>query len=324
MLSLSDIESARERIRGVLAPTPLVRSDPLSDTVGRDVWIKLEMLQPTRSFKVRGALSAVLGRKGGSREVFAASGGNHGAAVAYAARHAGIRATVVVPESTSDARRRAIAELGARVIAHGIDFNAAHAHAIDSALEAGADYVHPFDDVRVMAGQGTIGLELAEELDVVGAVVCAVGGGGLAAGVGTALAAKWTRARLLVVQPSGGDAVIQSLERRALVEIERFESFAKSLGTRKTTERVLDRLLELDAVPLRVSDADAARGVLRLLDAHGLSAELAAGCALAALEHPRMRELLDGIVGPIVVIACGASLDRSELATMETLARAGA
>lgn len=187
---LADIRAARERIASIARRTPVYRSATLSRLAGRDVLLKAENLQLTGSFKVRGAVNRLSALDGREREVgvVTASAGNHGQAVAWAARNAGVPATIFVPEDAPMAKVEATRSYGARVELVGESFEEAVKAGRAHAEETGATYVHAFEDPLVVAGQGTIGLELAEELDEgVETVVVPVGGGGLAAGIGLAL-----------------------------------------------------------------------------------------------------------------------------------------
>ena len=200
-LTLQDIEAARERLRGIVLHTPLIYSHTLSRGTDREVYFKLENLQTTGSFKLRGALNrlTLLKERGEGERVVAASAGNHGQGVAFAAAHLGIPATIVMPEGSSISKQMATEEYGAQVILHGRDISGALEKA--RALEAeGYVFIHPYDDLEVMAGQGTLGLEILDDLPEVDAVVLPIGGGGLAAGVSLAVKERRPEARLFGVQ----------------------------------------------------------------------------------------------------------------------------
>src|SRR5712691_4277439 len=202
---LADIEAARERLDGVARVTPVYGSETLSRRTGRDVWLKAENLQRTGSFKIRGAYNKIstLGEAARAAGVVAASAGNHGQAVAWAAHEVGVPATVFVPQDAPMAKVEATRNYGARVEMTGARFEDALDAAQGYVEECGAVFVHPFEDEVVIAGQGTIGLELAEQLPDAETVVVPIGGGGLCAGIALALKSRRPRTRILGVQAAG-------------------------------------------------------------------------------------------------------------------------
>ena len=201
---LAEIEAARARLAGVARETPLYRSETFTRLSGRPVLLKAENLQRTGSFKIRGAVNkvSVLSETERAAGVVAASAGNHGQAVAWAAREAGIGATVFMPEESPMAKVEATVNYGADVKLVGESFDEALAAALELVEERGATFVHAFDDPQVIAGQGTIGLELAEQVGDIEVVVIPVGGGGLASGVALALRERRPDVRLVGVQPA--------------------------------------------------------------------------------------------------------------------------
>jgi len=200
--TLADIRAARERVSNLARPTPVYGSESLSRRCGRSVWLKAENLQRTGSFKVRGAVNKLSTLDESQRDagVIAASAGNHGQAVAWAARQLGIGAVVFMPQDAPMAKVDATRNYGAETVLAGAGFDEALQTAMERAAETGATFVHAFEDAQVIAGQGTIGLELADELPDVGTFLIPVGGGGLASGVAIALRELRPRARLVGVQ----------------------------------------------------------------------------------------------------------------------------
>lgn len=186
---MADVERARQRIAGLVPPTPAVRSPWLSEVAGTQVWLKLENLQPAGSFKVRGAASKLLSLSAAQRArgVITSSGGNHGAAVGYMAGVLGIPATICVPENVDPAKLAVIRDSGAEAVVSGATFDEALSLSRQLEQERGLCYVHPFDDPEVIAGQGTIGLELLDQIPGLAMVAAAVSGGGLAGGIGLAV-----------------------------------------------------------------------------------------------------------------------------------------
>ncbi|HWP34502.1 MAG TPA: pyridoxal-phosphate dependent enzyme, partial [Thermodesulfobacteriota bacterium] len=210
MIGLADVEAARARVAHAVEPTPLWPSPALAALAGRDVRLKLESLQRTGSFKIRGAMNrlATLPEAARARGVLTASAGNHAQGVAFAARAFGVPATIVMPEQTAIVKIEATRALGARVVLHGATYDEAYARALALVAETGAVFVPAFDDDAVIAGQGTVGLELADQCPEAGVVVLPVGGGGLAAGCAVALKARLPRVRVVGVQAAGAAAAV--------------------------------------------------------------------------------------------------------------------
>src|SRR6478736_4696177 len=202
MLTIADIEAARERIRGGIYESPCVESIPLSQLTGAHVFCKLDYLQRTGSFKERGARNALLQLSAAQRErgVIAASAGNHAQGVAYHGALLGIPVTVVMPKFASLLKVTNCRQLGATIVLHGADLSEARAHAEAIAAREGLTFIHPFDNAHVIAGQGTIALEILEQTPTVQAIVAPVGGGGLLAGIGTVVAARKPDVHLIGVE----------------------------------------------------------------------------------------------------------------------------
>ena len=198
----AEIEAARERLAGHARVTPVYPSETLSRRAGRDVWLKAENLQRTGAFKVRGAVNklATLSNDERAAGVIAASAGNHGQAVAWAARELGIKATVFMPEDAPMTKVEATRNYGAETVLTGAGFDEALAAATVRGDETGATFIHAFEDTQVIAGQGTLGLELVEQLPDVETFVVPIGGGGLAAGISLALREKLSGIRIVGVQ----------------------------------------------------------------------------------------------------------------------------
>lgn len=289
----ADIEAARERLRGVARPTPVYRSATLSRLAGRDVLLKAENLQLTGSFKVRGAVNRMSALDDAERRagVVTASAGNHGQAVAWAARQAAVPATIFVPQDAPMAKVEATKSYGARVELVGDSFEDAVRAGRAYAESRGATYVHAFEDPLVVAGQGTIGLELAEEIGDAETVVVPVGGGGLAAGI--ALALKQTRPELHVV---GVRSAVEGFPLADGIAI-------KHPG--ELTGPVLDELLsEL----VEVDGAAIAQALVLVLERTKLVVEGAGAAGVAAL--------LEGKVpgtGPAAVVLSGGNVDATTL-----------
>ena len=289
----ADVEQARARLEGVARETPIVRSATLSELAGRDVWLKAENLQRTGSFKVRGAVNRVAALDDGERArgVVAASAGNHGQAVAWAAREAGVPATIFVPQDAPMAKVEATRSYGAVVEMTGASFEEAVATGRRHAEETGAVYVHAFEDGVVIAGQGTVGLELVEQLEDVETVVVPVGGGGLAAGI--VLGVESARAGIRVAgvrTPPEGFAVADGIAVKQLGELPRAI----------LTDRI-DSMVE-------VSSAEIAQAIVLCLERTKLVVEGAGAAGVAAVLAGRIAGH-----GPVAVILSGGNVDATTL-----------
>jgi threonine dehydratase len=292
MPGLADIEQARGRLDGVARVTPVYRSETISRLAGRDVHLKAENLQRTGSFKIRGAVNklSTLGEAERAAGVVAASAGNHAQAVAWAAREAGIGATIFVPQDAAMAKVEATKGYGAEVRMVGQGLEEALAEARKLSAETGATFVHPYEDETVVAGQGTIGLELAEQVRAE-TVLLPIGGGGLAAGIGLALRAVAPETRLVGIR-AARDAF-------ALAD----GIAVKEPGT--LTGPLLDELLD-DVV--EVSPDGVAQAIVLLLERTKLVVEGAGAVGVAAL--------LAGKVpgdGPVAAVLSGGNIDASTL-----------
>ena len=206
---IEEIEKASERIAGVASRTPLIESPSLSKLTGYEVYLKLECFQPIKVFKVRGAYNKI--SQVPQTSVVAASSGNHGIAVAYSSRLLGKKCTVVVPETAVIEKVEKIQEFGAQAIKWGRASGEREAKARQIAETTGSAFVHPFNDPDVISGQGTCGLEIAQQLDDVDAVVVPVGGGGLISGISTALKAKRPKVRVYGAEPEAAPKLTEAL-----------------------------------------------------------------------------------------------------------------
>lgn len=301
-----EILAALARVRPHLAPTPLIRSEEFSRKLDAEVYFKLDVLQPTHSFKVRGAFSALtrLDEPQRKRGVVTASGGNHGLAVAYAASKLGIPASIFLPTSATQTKLSAIRRLGPEVVIHGAAWDDANVLAQQQAAESGRTYVHPFDDADVMAGQATVMTEILDELRPE-LVVASIGGGGLISGILSAAAHFAPEVRVVGVETVGADSMYQSRQAGRIVELPAITSIAETLGARKTEkfqfETVMRHISDLVTVP----DEAAIRALLEILGTEKILAEPAASCSLAALLEGKVRYARGE---HIVVVLCGGNV----------------
>jgi len=311
MLPVAAIQSARERAAGIVKTTPLDLSATFSGLCGCNVYLKLENLQKTGSFKVRGALNKIQLLPPGARErgVVTASAGNHAQGVAYAARRAGVAVTVVMPETASFGKVAATTGYGADVVLEGRDYAAAYQYATALAAQRGATFVHAFDDEQVIAGQGTLGLEVLEQLPEVDTIVVPVGGGGLLAGVVSAVRGSGSRARVVGVQAAGASSLRPSLLSRRRVELSAVDTIADGLATRAIGERPLAIVRGAVDDAVEVSDAEIAAAVLLLLERAKTVAEGGGAAGLAACLAHR----LPAAARNVVVVISGGNIDTNLL-----------
>lgn len=282
-VTIKDLELARERLEGVVEPTPLVHSSMLSQMLGAEVYLKPENLQKTGSFKIRGAYNriAALSKDEASRGTVAASAGNHGQALAYAATHAGVRATIVMPTTAAIAKIEATRSYGQTVELAGGDYQEARRAAEQIRERMGALFIDAYDDPFVIAGQGTIGLEICDEI-APDYVLVPVGGGGLIAGMAVALGTRVPDARLIGVEAAGSPQLSLSLSRGAPATVpSAVDTIADGLATgrigRIPFEIIRDRI---DRV-VTVDDFEIGEAVLLMLERMKLLAEGAGAAALA-------------------------------------------
>lgn len=307
-ISRLEIEAAAARIRRYLAPTPLVRSERLSRQLDANVFLKLETLQPTHSFKVRGAFSALtrLDAERMKRGVVTASGGNHGLAVAFAATRLGIPATIYLPASATEAKLSAIRRLQPEVVIHGASWDDANALAMQVAAESGRSYVHPFDDSAVMAGQATLVPEILADLPAPPELlVASIGGGGLISGILSAASQLCPGTRVFGVETVGADSMSRSLAAGRIVELSAITSIAETLGARRTGKFQFETVSRLAAGVVTVTDAEAIEALVGLLEGDKLLTEPATSCSVAALGLGKIPVARGSTV---VVVACGANV----------------
>ena len=225
--ALKDIEAAAKNIAGVACVTPLVESPALSRTAGLQVYLKLECFQPIKVFKIRGAYNKISRLRAGS--VVAASSGNHGIAVAYCSRQLGKKCTVVVPETIVREKAEAISDYGAELVKAGRFSHEREARAKEIAGKTGSAFVHPFNDPDVIAGQGTCGLEISEQLSGFDSVLVPVGGGGLISGISIAVKARNPATKVFGVEPAGAPKLSNSLKAGKIVSVPSPASIADGL-----------------------------------------------------------------------------------------------
>ena len=306
------IEALREAarvLRGVAVHTPLLAVPALSDLAGVPVLLKCEQLQPVGAFKIRGAYNAVarVAREGRAGGVVTQSSGNHGQAVAYAARAFGLRAVVVMPSSTPEVKVDGVRRHGGEVVFAGATRSAEQlTRAEVIADEEGLAMIPPYDHPDVVAGQGTCGLEILEDCPDVDTVLVPVSGGGLIAGISVAVSALRPSARVIGVEPAGAAKLGAALAAGAPTTLDRTNSLADGLLARSVGTFTFELLRRVVREAIQVSEDEIAAGVRFLHHEAGLSAEPSGAVGVAALLAGRVAPA----AGPIVAVVSGGNVDR--------------
>lgn len=290
-LGLTEIELARRRLAGHVRRTPLVSAGPLLRSVPADrLTLKLESLQVTGSFKARGATHKVLTLAPDElrRGLVTASGGNHGLGVAYAGHLAGAPVTIYLPANVPPAKAEKLERWGARLIWEGQVWDDADAAARETAARDGATYVHAFADPAVIAGQGTLGLEIVEDDPAADLLLVAIGGGGLISGVATAVKALRPGARVVGVEPVGAPTLHASLRAGRVIELDRIATAANTLAPRRSAEINLEIIRRTVDDIVLVEDEEMREAARWLWFELGIAAELSGAAAVAALLSGRV------------------------------------
>ncbi|HEY7212990.1 MAG TPA: threonine/serine dehydratase [Thermoanaerobaculia bacterium] len=312
MVQLTDVEAARRRIAPHVRRTPLLDAGPLpGGAPGSRLTLKLENLQVTGSFKARGAVNTVLALppEQAARGLMTASGGNHGLGVAFAGRLAGVPVTIYIPANVPAAKAAKLERWGARLIREGEVWDDANAAALEAARREGAAYVHPFADPAVIAGQGTVGLEILEDAPETDLALVAIGGGGLISRVAIALKGVRPEIRVLGVEPVGAPTLHASLRAGAVVELPAVTTAANTLAPRRSHETNFAVIRDAVEDVVLVTDEEMREAARWLWFDVGVAAELSGAAAVAALRSGKVP--LDGARSVCAVI-CGAGTDGIE------------
>lgn len=315
MLTIDELRRAQQRIAGRLHRTPLAHSTAVSTDLGVPTYLKLECLQKTGSFKPRGAFNKLLSLSEAEKAagVVGVSGGNHAQGLAYAARTLGLRAVICMPRSTPANYLDATRGYGAEIVLCD-DIAAAFAE-MRRLRDGGLTEVHPFDDPLIAAGQGTIGLEILEVLPDASRVYVSIGGGGLIAGVATALRRTRPDIRVIGVETVGADAMAQSLAANRLVDLPAITSIARTLGAPRVSDFTLQHVRELVEEVVVVEDREAVAALEFLLERTKQLTEPAASCVLAAARRQAKTFRPDE---KIVLLLCGGNASMADLGRWRT------
>jgi len=301
------IHEAQYRLKKRIRRTELIHSHHFSELAGVPLWFKCENLQRTGSFKIRGALNFMTSqpREALVNGVITASAGNHAQGVAFSADLLGVRATVYMPESTPPQKVFATRDYGAEVVLTGRNFDEAYAAAVAAGRESGALFVHPFDNYLVMAGQGTIGLEILEEMPDLANILVPIGGGGLIAGVATAIKATHPHVRIIGVESKAAPSMHYSLQKGRILEAPLAVSLADGIAVKRVGAKTFPIVRELVDEVVLVEEEDISMAIVALLERTKLLVEGAGAVTLAAVLSGTVKNL----AGKTVCLLSGGNID---------------
>lgn len=309
MITLDDVVAARARIRDKVRHTPMMPASQMRNGLpGLDVTLKVESLQVTGSFKARGAMNKVLtlSQEQIAKGLVTASGGNHGLAMARTGFVAGVKTSIFLPSSVVPDKVAKLRGWGAQVEIIGQVFDEANEAALAFARETGAAYVHPFADPLVVAGQGTVGLEILDDLPDCDTVLIAIGGGGLITGVATAMKAKNPNVRIIGIEPTGSPTMKASLDAGHVVSLDAVTTKVATMACRRTDDVLFAQVRDKIDDMVLVSDAEMEEAAKSLWFEFGLATDLSGAASLAALRSGRVAFRTGE---KICALVCGAGTD---------------
>lgn len=312
MLTLCDFVEAKERLSNVLVKTKLIYSSTFSKEFGNTVYIKPENLQRTGSFKIRGAYNKIfmLSEEEKKKGLIASSAGNHAQGVAFAAQKLGVKATIVMPKHTPLIKVEATARFGAEVVLHGEVYDEAYEKAKELQEEKGYIFVHPFDDDAVIAGQGTIALEILKELPDVDIIMVPLGGGGLISGIAAAAKLKNPEIKIIGVEPEGAASAIKSLNEGKVTELSESYTIADGAAVKRIGDATFEYIKKYVDEIITVSDYELMESFLILVEKHKLIAENAGILSLAGLRKIKEKDK------KIVSVLSGGNIDVLTISSM--------
>jgi len=307
MLPYNLILEADDRLAKRVRRTELIHSHHFSEKLGVPLYFKCENLQRTGSFKIRGALNFMTAqpRENLANGVITASAGNHAQGVAFSADLLGVKATVYMPESTPPQKVFATRDYGAEVVLTGMNFDEAYAAAVKAGKESGALFVHPFDDMLVMAGQGTIGLELLQELPDLANILIPIGGGGLISGIASAIKETHPHVRIIGVEAAAAPSMHFSLKKERVMETPLAFSLADGIAVKRVGKKTFPIVRELVDEVVLVEEEEIAQAIVALLERTKLLVEGAGAVTLAAISNGRA----GNISGKTVCLLSGGNID---------------
>ena len=307
LVTLQDVQTARETIKHIVKKTDLLESTKLSEETGNNVYLKLENLQKTGSFKIRGACNKIANLTDEEKEngVIASSAGNHAQGVALGATMSGIKATIVMPATAPLAKVTATKGYGAEVILNGLVYDDAYAKAVEVQKETGATFLHPFNDKYVIAGQGTIALEIFEDLENVDTILCPIGGGGIIAGIATAAKAIKPEIKIIGVQTSNIPSMKESLANGEVTTAFKATTIADGIAVKTPGDLTFEIIKELVDDVITVEEEEISHAMLMLLEKQKIVAEGSGAVSVAALLSGKYK----GKGENVVCIISGGNVD---------------
>jgi len=290
MITLKDIEEAKKTLNGVIHNTPLAHAPILSKQLNSNIYLKKENLQLTGSFKIRGAFNKISSLNDAEKKagVVAASAGNHAQGVAYSAKYFGIDATIVMPEATPLIKVSGVKSYGAKVVLKGANYDEAYVEALKISKEENKTFVHPFNDDKIIAGQGTLALEILEQLEDIDTIVIAIGGGGLITGMSTVIRALKPEIKIIGVVPCGANAMKKSYDSKSIINSKSVKTIADGIAVRDVTPRMYDYVSSLVDEIIEVEEQEIASAILFLLEKQKIVVEGAGAVGLAAIMHDKI------------------------------------
>lgn len=312
MIPLEEILLAKESIRNIVNETPFAYAPLLSSYCQTNIYLKKENLQLTGAYKLRGAYNKIasLNAHERSRGVIAASAGNHAQGVAYSAEKFEIPATIIMPEATPLLKVLSTKSLGAEVILHGENYDEAYAYALSYADKHHLTFIHPFADDKVIAGQGTVALEMLDHMDDIDTVIIPIGGGGLISGMGSALKQLKPKIKIIGVVASGADAMLQSFKAKKAIDSISVRTIADGIAVRDVNAKNLSYILEVVDEIVSVDDEEIANAILFLLEKQKLVVEGGGAVGVAAIMHNKFSYTHEN---KIATILSGGNIDVSML-----------
>lgn len=312
MITLNDIKEAKRNIENIAQNTPLTKAPILSETFNCEIFLKKENLQLTGSFKLRGAFNRVasLSKEKRNKGVVAASAGNHAQGLAYSAKYFECEATIFMPEATPLTKVSGVKSYGANVILHGENFDEAYEAAMKFGKENNKEFIHPFADDDVIAGQGTIALEILEEIKDLKQIIVPIGGGGLISGIAIAAKSINPDIKIIGVVASGAKGMKESYRSQTKIDSKSVRTIADGIAVRDVTPKLLDIIIDYVDDIVEVSDNEIANAILFLLEKHKLVVEGAGAVATAAIMH----EKIDIEDSKVCALISGGNIDVTMLA----------
>lgn len=308
MVSIAKIMDAKARLNGILQHTKLAYAPKLSQISGAKVYMKQENLQNTGSFKLRGAFNKIasLSTKERAKGVIAASAGNHAQGVAYSAKHFGIKGVIVMPEATPLLKVLGVKDLGAEAILKGNNYDEAYAYAQEYAKTHAMQFIHPFADDEVIAGQGTIALEMIEDLNTLNTIVVPIGGGGLIAGIAAVYKQMLPQVRIIGVVATGAPGMYHSFLKKEIQTTKSVRTIADGIAVRDVNPKNFAYITESVDEIVMVDDEEIANAILYLLENQKLVVEGAGASVVAALLHHKFKVQDNASIG---LVLSGGNID---------------